>query len=301
MVVEARDLAGVTEGYGSDDDDLLPLDATEPMPDGDDGAALSDSELDPAASTAADEEPEEPQALTEDVWKQRESELAAQHDQQLAQLRSIKDRETRQASELSMHARAREEVLWKTFDNVLTAIANGDVDPQTGRPIEADPRILYKLRHDLDQVQRTQMAQSQQTQQMGDAWAQQQIAGHQAAMTEQSKDEQGRQLFNPNDADIARAFGAFVQNRTPQHWDAYNRVIFQKREAGLKTALTRDRTRTNAAKAKARGVQNVGRGSGAAPLNKDAAWDQAMKQFPTDIGKRALHYEKLITQHRLTE
>jgi hypothetical protein len=293
MVVEARDLAGVAQGYESDDDDLLPLDATEPMPDGDDEAALSDPDVDPAASTAAVDGSEEPQALTEETWQQRESELAAQRERDLAQLRSIKDRETQQAQTLSMHAQAREKVLWQTFENVLTAIQNGESD--------ADPRILYKLRHDLDQVQRTQMAQQQQQVQQGDSWVQRQVAGHQAAMTEQSKDEQGRQLFNPNDPDIARAFDAHIRGGTQQTWDAYNRAIYVKREAGLKALLTKDRTRANAAKAKARGVQSTGRGGGAAPLNKDAAWDQAMKQFPTDLTKRALHYEKLITQHRLTE
>ena len=299
MAVDARELAGLLDGDGGDASAPLADDQYQPMPSGDDEVELSDPQYDAeAAPEAADDAAAEP--LDEQAWKRRESELAAKHDQELGNLRSIKDRESSGWRTVADTSEQKYANLLAVTKRLLSDISSGQRD--------ADPRDIIEIEQRLNHDQRQALARAQQQQVTGEQWVQQQHAGHQRALAQLGRDDQGRPLaaFNPNDPEIAAAFNAHLAApNSQQAWDDYNRVMFAKREAAIRVALTkgaqRQQAQQNRAKGQARGAQNVARGGGGAPINKDAAWDIAVKQHPGDRGAAALTYERLIQQHNLTE
>lgn len=283
MVVNASDSfsadAGLTE-HGSSD---MPLDLTEAMPDGDDLAVPSD-ELAPAEVPAeAEDESADP---TEVLRTQLEAELRTtlqteyerKFQQDKANLQRTLNQQLRAVTQEKTGAQLREQELRKLLAGRLTEYGLDQ------REIEREFNAIDGV---LSRVEKQAAQQTQQIEQGFRQTAESLVARHSERLKSMAFDEQGQQLFDPNDPDIQDAFfkalgkaqqhytldsgraGSRYEQEATAAFENVKELIRIKREHGIKQqqalarqAAARKQQQTRQAQ-KARGPQNTAAGGGA--------------------------------------
>ena len=271
MVVEARDLAVLDQGFAEDASEAIPLDDELLIPDGDDGAAPI--EVDDASEAATedgvtpfdfDSLPDADKSAIEARYRQQ---LETEFEERRREFQRTKDRE------VSL-ARAREMSRAKVYTEYLKEMG---VDPHTIKALEFDVQQQTRQWADAQRKAEQQQAQTQQTQASDQAHITSEITSitglmheHAASVGLDIRNEKVAAQIDKHWQPVVKAAQVYLMYPTDETRAAFDTAKEVHKEwvtslgAAQKRRKSASQTNDALGRQRSRGVQNTATGGGGA-------------------------------------